>query len=152
MNLGAQSSGQAPVQQSGNSQGNHEANFSQAGRGVLTQSVRPTVCDVEEEEQEDSEWWNKWHKPFNPGEESTKEEDGQSEKEEKPREREPMTNRRRRRRRRPSGHPVNRQRRRSTSIWPRTFPSDRGVLIASGVSQKVNRIKGHEKRTERYRL
>ena len=41
---------------------------------VLTQSVRPTVCDIEGEDQEDSEWWNKWHEPFDPREESTKEE------------------------------------------------------------------------------
>ena len=40
------------------------------------------MCDVEGEDQEDSEWWNKWHKPFDPREESTKEEDRQEESEE----------------------------------------------------------------------
>ena len=62
--------------------GSQEGNFSQAGRGVLTQSVRPTICDVEEEEQENNAWWDRWHKPFNPEEESTKEEKEQSEREE----------------------------------------------------------------------
>ena len=56
-----------------------QSEFSEAGRGVLKQSVRPTICDFEIDK---GDWFSRYLKPFNPEEEETEDDEKEEKKDE----------------------------------------------------------------------
>ena len=70
--MGAQSRQSAPVRPSSESTREATSNFSEAGRGVLAQSVSPVIYNFDKDEHEGGDWFERMVKLFDPENEGIK--------------------------------------------------------------------------------